>query len=105
MIARIWRGVTRAEDAEENEAYIEATGFAAYKRAEGNRGAWILKRIDGERAEFMTLSFWNSLEAVEQFAGHDINRAVYYPEDDRYLIERDATVSHYEVGEGEGGGS
>lgn len=49
----------------------------------------------------MTLSFWDSLEAVEQFAGHDINRAVYYPEDDRFLIERDVTVSHYEVGGGD----
>jgi heme-degrading monooxygenase HmoA len=98
MIARIWRGVTKAEDAEAYEAYIEETGFADYKQAAGNKGAWILKRIDGDHAEFVTLSFWESREAIEAFAGHDIDKAVYYPEDDRYLIERELTVQHYEVG-------
>jgi heme-degrading monooxygenase HmoA len=100
MIARIWRGVTRPEDAQAYEAYIEATGFAAYKQAPGNLGAWILKQVSGDRAEFVTFSFWESREAIEAFAGHDIDKAVYYPEDDRYLIERDLTVQHYDVADG-----
>jgi hypothetical protein len=40
---------------------------------------------------------WESRAAIEGFAGQDISRAVFYPEDDRYLIDRDLTVSHYEV--------
>jgi heme-degrading monooxygenase HmoA len=102
MIARIWRGVTKAEDAEEYEAYVDETGIAEYKQAEGNRGAWILKRIDGDRAEFLTVSFWDSLESVSNFTGRDgdIETAVYYPEDDRFLLEREAKVKHYEVGDG-----
>jgi heme-degrading monooxygenase HmoA len=63
----------------------------------GNRGAWLLRRIEGDRAEFITVSFWESREAIEAFAGQDINTAVFYPDDDQFLIERDLTVNHYEV--------
>jgi hypothetical protein len=91
MIARIWRGVVRREDADEYAHYIRDTGFTAYGATAGNRGAWMLRRDDGDRTEFLTFSLWDSLDA------DDIETAVYYPEDERYLIERDATVKHYEV--------
>jgi heme-degrading monooxygenase HmoA len=97
MIARIWRGAVRAEDADAYEAYVQRTGIEGYQRTPGNRGAWILRRVEGERAEFITLSFWESRTAIEGFAGRDIDRAVFYPDDDQFLIERDLTVSHYEV--------
>ena len=48
-------------------------------------------------AEFLVLSFWESMEAVRGFAGDDVEAAVSYPEDDRYLLEREPTVAHYEV--------
>lgn len=38
-----------------------------------------------------------SLDDIRAFAGDDVNTAVYYPEDERYLVERDLTVAHYEV--------
>src|SRR5919109_1424022 len=97
MIARTWRGWTRAEHADEYVAYIEETGLAAYRSTPGNRGAWILRRDDGDRTEFVTLSFWDSPAALEGFAGPDPERAVFYPEDDRFLVERDLTVEHYEL--------
>jgi heme-degrading monooxygenase HmoA len=97
MIARTWRGVVRAADAEAYADYIRRTGIAEYAATPGNRGAYLLYRIDGDRAEVVTLSFWDSLVAVQGFAGTDIDRAVFYPEDDRYLIERDLTASHYVV--------
>lgn len=97
MIARVWRGATRAEDAAEYVEYLERTGLKEYRATPGNQGAYILWRRVGEKAEFLTLSFWVSPEAVKGFAGEDIQRAVFYPEDDRYLIERGVTVAHYEV--------
>ena len=57
----------------------------------------MLRRDDGDRTEFLTFSLWESLDAIRAFAGDDIETAVYYPEDDRFLIERDSTVKHYEV--------
>jgi heme-degrading monooxygenase HmoA len=97
MTARIWRGVVRREDADEYATYIGETGFDAYGATPGNRGALMLRRDDGDRTEFLTFSLWESLDAIRAFAGDDIETAVYYPEDDRYLIERDSTVKHYEV--------
>ena len=97
MIARIWRGAVRAEDAAAYVAYVQETGIDGYKDTPGNRGAWALSQVEGDRAEIVTVSMWESRSAIEGFAGQDIDRAVFYPEDDRYLIERDLTVSHYEV--------
>jgi len=97
MIARIWRGAVRAQDADEYAAYVEETGIAGYRQTPGNRGAWLLRREDGDRVEIVTLSFWDSRQAIEGFAGTDIGKAVFYPEDDRFLIERDLQVTHYEV--------
>lgn len=94
----MWRGWTRPEDADAYVGYIERTGFAAYKETAGNRGAWILRRPDGaDRVEFVTLSLWDSLDAIRGFAGDDIERAVLYPEDERYLLDSDQVVLHYEV--------
>ena len=102
MIARIWRGVVRREDADAYAVYIAETGFVDYAATEGNRGAWMLRRDDGDRTEFITFSLWESLEAIRGFAGDDIETAVYYPEDDRFLVERELTVKHYEVADSVG---
>jgi heme-degrading monooxygenase HmoA len=97
VIARIWRGATRAEDAEAYVEYLRKTGLREYRATPGNEGAWVLWRRVEDRAEFVTLSFWESHEAIIGFAGDDIERAVFYPEDDRFLISRELRVEHYEA--------
>ena len=97
MIARIWKGAVRLADAGAYAAYIRETGFAEYAQAAGNRGAWMLRRDEGERSEFITFSLWESADAIRAFAGEDIELAVLYPEDKRYLIDGESTVTHYEV--------
>ncbi|HKX15669.1 MAG TPA: hypothetical protein VJN19_10780 [Propionibacteriaceae bacterium] len=97
MIARIWRGVVRRDDADAYAEYIASTGMAEYRSAPGNQGAWMLRRDDGDRSEIITFSLWESRDSIRAFAGDDIDQAVFYPEDDRFLIERDLTVSHYQV--------
>jgi len=97
VVARTWRGWTKTEDADEYAAYIEDTGMRAYRETPGNRGAWMLRRDEDGRTEFVTLSFWDSLDAVRAFAGDDVERAVFYPEDDRFLVERETRVLHYEI--------
>ena len=97
-VARIWRGVIRTEDRDAYNAYLADTGIKEYRQTPGNQGARILTRDLGDgRTEIMTLSFWSSLDSIRAFAGDDISVAVFYPEDDRYLLERDLTVTHYEV--------
>jgi heme-degrading monooxygenase HmoA len=97
VIARIWRGATREADAEAYVEYLRGTGLKAYRETPGNQGAWVLWRVADGRAEFLTLSFWESTEAIRGFAGANIERAVFYPKDDRYLVERDTTVRHFQV--------
>lgn len=97
MIARIWRGVVHTDDAEAYADYIRETGFGEYGRTTGNRGAHMLRRDEDGRTEFITLSFWDSRDAIRAFAGDDIEKAVLYPGDEQYLIESDPLVKHYEV--------
>jgi heme-degrading monooxygenase HmoA len=97
MIARSWRGATRAQDAEAYLEYLHRTGFAEYRRTPGNRGVLGLRRIVDDRAEFLLISLWDSRDAIRAFAGEDIEKAVFYPEDERFLVEREDHVSHYEV--------
>ncbi len=99
MIARTWRGWTRREDSDTYLDYLRETGLKEYRTTPGNRGAWALQRDDGDRTEIVTLSFWDSLEAVRAFAGDDVERAVFYPEDDRFLVDRELAVAHYRLEE------
>jgi heme-degrading monooxygenase HmoA len=97
MIARTWTGAVLRKDADAYADYIRETGFAEYAQTAGNRGAWMLRRDDGDRTEFITLSMWDSVEAIKAFAGDDIEAAVLYPEDEQYLIDGASSVAHYEV--------
>ena len=97
MIARSWKGATRAADADAYLEYLHATGLAEYRAAPGNRGVLALRRVAEGRAEFLLITLWDSEEAIRGFAGDDIERAVFYPEDERYLIERGERVEHHEV--------
>ena len=97
MIARTWTGVVRRADADAYADYIRETGFAEYGRTAGNVGAWMLRHDEDGRTEFLTLSMWDSVESVKAFAGEDIEAAVLYPEDERYLVGGASSVVHYEV--------
>jgi heme-degrading monooxygenase HmoA len=97
MIARTWRGATRAEDAEAYLDYLHRTGLRSYRETPGNLGALGLRRVADGRGEFLLVSFWESEDAIRRFAGEDIERAVFFPEDARFLVERDEHVEHFEV--------
>jgi len=97
MIARVWSGATRADDADAYLDYLQRTGLAEYARTPGHRRTITLRRIADGRAEFLLVTLWDSLDAVRAFAGEDVERAVFYPEDDRFLVARDDRVTHYDV--------
>ena len=97
MIARMWHGRVPLAKADAYEAYLAATGLADYRATPGNRGAWLLRNDEGEVAHFTTLTLWDSMEAIVAFAGPDVDRARYYPEDDAFLLERETHVRHFRV--------
>ena len=97
MIARIWKGAVARQDGDAYADYMQETGVAGYVSTPGNRGAWMLRRDAGDRTEFLMFTLWDSLDAVKAFAGEDYETAVFYPEDDRFLVGRDLKSDHYEV--------
>lgn len=97
MIARTWRGATRAADADAYVEYLLETGFRQYRETPGNAGVLGLRRVAGDRAEFLLVTLWESEDAIRRFAGDDVERAVFYPEDERFLIDREDRVGHFEV--------
>ena len=97
MIARIWHGVTPSSKADEYLDYINKTGISDYRATKGNEGVFVLRRVEADRAHFLLLTLWESLDAIKRFAGPDFEKARYYPADDEYLLEREPTVEHYEV--------
>jgi antibiotic biosynthesis monooxygenase (ABM) superfamily enzyme len=69
----------------------------AARELPGNRGTIVLRRPLGAHVEFETILLFESLDDVRSFAGDDLDAAVFFPEDDRYLVERDLEVRHYEA--------
>ena len=102
MIARIWRGVTLDSNSDEYLDYIMRTGVKDCRATAGNRGVWVLRKVADGRVEFLFISLWESFDAIRKFAGPEIEKAVYYPEDKKFLLEFDPDVAHYEVVVGSG---
>lgn len=96
-IARMWRGVTRAGDAEAYTAYLEASGVRELRATPGNERVLVFRRVEGDEAEFLVISLWRDMASITAFAGDDPTRARYFPEDERYLLEMVPHVTHHEV--------
>ena len=96
-ITRIWHGVTRAKDADEYLEYVIRTGVADYKNTRGNVSVEILRRVENDKCHFWTVTKWDSYESIKKFAGEDYERARYYTEDEKYLLEFEPNLIHCET--------
>ena len=99
MIARVWHGVAPLEKADGYEKYLADSdrGVRDYQRLPGNRGVLLLRRAEGDRVHFLLISYWDSREAIQAYAGADIEQAQYFPYDRECLIDPEPRVAHYEV--------
>jgi heme-degrading monooxygenase HmoA len=96
-IARTWRGRTRAVDTDAYAVYLEESGVRELRATPGNERVLVLRRIDGDEAEFWVISLWRDMASIRAFAGADPTRARYFPEDEHYLLEMTPDVVHYEI--------
>ena len=102
-ILRKWSGRIRTADRDAYVAYVLETGMDDYAKTPGNLGHQLLTRDLGDgTTEVTTLSWWTSMDAVRGFAGPEPERARYYPEDDRFLVEHTEYVEHHVVESGHG---
>jgi len=97
MIVRMWHGRVPTEKAQAYREFLNARAIPDYRSTPGNLSVYILERPEGEVTHFITMTFWESLDAIRAFAGEDVEAAKYYPEDKDFLLEFEPTVVHYEV--------
>ncbi len=97
MIVRMWHGRVPSEKARAYREFLNARAIPDYQSTPGNLSVYILERPEGEVTHFITMTFWESLDAIRAFAGDDVEVAKYYPEDQDFLLAFEPTVVHYEV--------
>ena len=97
VITRIWHGTTKAEHADEYLEFLIETGVADYKKTEGNLSVEVLRRVEGDICHFWTVTKWTSFENIKKFAGEDYEKARYYEEDAKFLLEFEPNVIHCET--------
>ena len=97
MIARIWHGATPLSKSDEYLSLMRAVAIPDYSKTPGNKGAYALRRIEGDTAHFLMVTFWESEEAIRAFAGNDISVAKYYDFDKNFLLEMEPCSTHYEM--------
>ena len=96
MIVRIWHGRTKTADADAYRDYVMKTGIKDYQATPGNLNAQVWQNQEGDVTDIWTVSWWINIESIRAFAGHDYEKAKYYAEDKKYLLEFEPTVQHYE---------
>ena len=99
MISRIWHGWTRPANADAYEALLKSEIFVGIqnRQIEGYRGIYLLRRSLADEVEFVTIMWFDSIEAVRTFAGPDYEVAVVPPAARALLSHFDARSQHYEV--------
>ena len=97
MITRIWHGRTSRARADDYSAFLTLRAIPDYRETEGNLDATILRRDEGEVSHFLTITRWESEAAIRAFAGEEVLKAKYYPQDEEFLLEFEPEVRHYQV--------
>lgn len=97
MIARLWHGWTTREKADEYEELLRSRILPGIHRVRGYKGSYLLRKDGEDEVEFVTLTFFESMDAVREFAGEDYRTAVVPPEARLLLSRFDATSEHYET--------
>ena len=97
MICRMWHGITPRSKADAYTTLLEQKAIPDYRSVPGNLSVAVLRRDEVEVTHFMTVTHWESEESIRAFAGDDLLRAKYYPEDQSFLLEFEPKVQHFVV--------
>jgi len=97
MIARIWHGFTSTKDATQYETMLRHDVLPGIGRVKGYKGAQLLRRDHEDETEFVTITYFDDIEAVAAFAGKDHTKAVIHPEAGKLLTHYDERSAHYDL--------
>jgi hypothetical protein len=97
MVTRIWHGATPIDKSDEYLDLMRTVAIPDYRSTPRNKGAYALRRIEGDIAHFLMVTFWESEEAIRAFAGDEISVAKYYDFDKDFLLELEPCPRHSEM--------
>jgi hypothetical protein len=98
MIARVWHGYTKPENADAYETMLKPELLPGISKAQGSRASYLLRRNLGSEVEFITIMLWESIDAARTAAGRaDYETAIIPEERRKYLSRFDAKSAHYEI--------
>lgn len=97
MIARVWHGYTKPEHADAYEAMLKPELLPGIAKVKGYKGSYLLRRAHANEVEFITIIFWDSVDAIRAFAGPDYEASIIPEERRNYLSRHDAKCAHYEI--------
>jgi heme-degrading monooxygenase HmoA len=97
MISRLWHGWTKRENADGYEELLRSEILPGIHRVAGFKGALVLRREGKDEVEFVTLTMFDSMAAVKEFAGEDYEVAVILSEARKLLVRFDGRSAHYET--------
>ena len=97
MIARIWHGRTRIEDYDEYTEFMKVKAIPDYQKTDGYIKLAFLRNTNENVGHFTLITFWKNLDVIKNFAGENFEKAKYYAEDEKFLLEFEDKVIHYEV--------
>jgi len=97
MIARVWHGYTKPENADAYEAMLKPEPLPGLRKVRGYRGSYVLRRDCGAEVEFITILLWDSIDAIRAVSGQDYETAVVPKERRKVLSRYDAKAAHYEI--------
>jgi hypothetical protein len=97
MIARHWRGWTKAKNADAYETLLKTRVLPELAKIAGYRGGYVLRANTAEEVEFVIINLFDSIEAVRAFAGPDYSTPVFEPEARLLLSRVESVAHHYEV--------
>ena len=97
MIVRLWHGCVPTPKASAYRKFLNERAIPDYRSVAGNISVHILQRREGDITHFITMTFWENMEAIRGFAGDEVEVAKYYPEDKDFLLDFEPMVTHYEV--------
>jgi heme-degrading monooxygenase HmoA len=97
VICRIWHGRTPGSKADAYARFLEERAIPDYRSVPGNLSVEVMRRDEGGVSHFLTVTHWDSESNIRGFAGDELLKAKYYPEDKEYLLEFEPEVQHYTV--------
>lgn len=97
MIGRIWRGWASRENAKAYEEVFRTRVLPEVSGVEGCKGAYLLRTDVNEEVEFVVLTLFESIKAVQGFAGENYELAVVSPAAKEVLKRFEKRATHYEI--------